>query len=77
MILNFTVEDYVLGCLLNNPEYRDKLLVIPEDAWTVPEYKEIFKVMRDMYFKKTKLSGYRYTTDVSTNCTGYNKFYFF
>lgn len=52
LILNFTVEDYVLGCLLNNPEYRDKLLVIPEDAWTVPEYKEIFKVMRDMYFKK-------------------------
>ena len=52
MILNFTVEDYVLGCLLNNPEYRDKLLVIPEDAWTVPEYREIFRVMRDMYFKK-------------------------
>lgn len=52
MIFSLTVEDYVLGCLINEQKYRDKLLNIPEDAWTTPENKEIFKVMKDLYIKK-------------------------
>lgn len=46
-----TLEEYILGCVINSKEARRKIFDIPEQAFTTPQYRTIFRVVRDLYLE--------------------------